>query len=102
MSNYSLMNPVLYGDNNVNKSCKCVANSPEDAAKTIWGNISKYFALEVPSFLITITNENTGNHHGFHVEENLLTNQLSIKQLNNYTNDEKEKIDGIVRNFNKN
>lgn len=65
MSTFKLINPKIIGDFNDNIN----ANNANQAAEKTWIELTKYITKNVPRFLFTLENQETGILHNFQVDE---------------------------------
>lgn len=67
MQTFKLVNPKIIGDFNDTIN----ANDQRNAADTTWVNLTKYMTKNVPRFLFTLENTETGKLHNFQVDETI-------------------------------
>lgn len=89
---YQLVNPVIEG------TFKDVydANTPIDAAKSMWLNLTEHIVSHVPKFMFTMRDITTDKLHHFEVSENKETSSFTINTMD--IDVDKKVLDAFVKN----
>jgi len=94
MPTFKLVNPKIIGDFKDTINAKNVS----DAADKTWGRLTKYITKNVPRFLFTLENQESGLLHNFQVDESPdgkianydimeLESKLTEKQIKSFKNE---------------